>query len=125
MAPSKPIFHLVLLAPRVKLVCNIVKLSLDVSGAEEPLLGKGDALIRDNFRFLERFQVAYTTASQVCQYFGNNATSPRPQSYRCRFDSRRVSTTTPCRTVTVHQMYFQTDNQVSLHALLELLKKMI
>ena len=45
------------------------KVILDTTGAEN-LLGKGDALIRDNFRFLERFQVAYTTAPQVCQYFG-------------------------------------------------------
>lgn len=45
------------------------KVVLDVTGAEN-LLGKGDALVRDNFRFLERFQVAYTTAQEVCQYFG-------------------------------------------------------
>jgi S-DNA-T family DNA segregation ATPase FtsK/SpoIIIE len=42
---------------------------LDVSGAEN-LLGKGDALLRDNDRYLERFQVAYTTATEVCSYFG-------------------------------------------------------
>jgi hypothetical protein len=40
-----------------------------VTGAEN-LLGKGDALVRDNFRFLERFQVAYITASEVCHNFG-------------------------------------------------------
>jgi S-DNA-T family DNA segregation ATPase FtsK/SpoIIIE len=45
------------------------KVILDVTGAEN-LLGKGDALVRDNFRFLERFQVAYTSATEVCQYFG-------------------------------------------------------
>jgi S-DNA-T family DNA segregation ATPase FtsK/SpoIIIE len=42
---------------------------LDRVGAEN-LLGKGDALLRDNSRFMERFQVAYTTASEVCKYFG-------------------------------------------------------
>jgi S-DNA-T family DNA segregation ATPase FtsK/SpoIIIE len=46
------------------------KVILDTSGAEN-LLGKGDALIRDNFRHLERFQVAYTTAQEVCSYFGD------------------------------------------------------
>jgi S-DNA-T family DNA segregation ATPase FtsK/SpoIIIE len=45
------------------------KVILDVSGAEN-LLGKGDALVKDNFRFLERFQVAYTSATEVCSYFG-------------------------------------------------------
>ena len=45
------------------------KVILDVTGAEN-LLGKGDALVRDNFRFLERFQVAYITASEVCHNFG-------------------------------------------------------
>lgn len=45
------------------------KVVLDGSGAEH-LLGKGDALLRDNFRHLERFQVAYTTATEVCNYFG-------------------------------------------------------
>ena len=45
------------------------KVILDAPGAEN-LLGKGDALVRDNSRFLERFQVAYTNAQQVCQYFG-------------------------------------------------------
>lgn len=45
------------------------KVVLDSSGAEN-LLGKGDALLRDNFRHMERFQVAYTTATEVCNYFG-------------------------------------------------------
>lgn len=44
------------------------KVVLDFSGAEN-LLGKGDALIRDNFRHLERFQIAYTTSNEVCNYF--------------------------------------------------------
>lgn len=47
------------------------KVILDSSGAEN-LLGKGDALLRDNFRYLERFQVAYTDAKEVCNYFGNS-----------------------------------------------------
>jgi S-DNA-T family DNA segregation ATPase FtsK/SpoIIIE len=50
------------------------KVILDTSGAEN-LLGKGDALIRDNFRHLERFQVAYTTAQEVCNYFGDSNAS--------------------------------------------------
>lgn len=45
------------------------KVILDSSGAEN-LLGRGDALIKDNFRFLERFQIAYTTAEEVCKIFG-------------------------------------------------------
>lgn len=45
------------------------KVIIDSSGAEN-LLGKGDALIRDNFRSMERFQVAYTNAVEVCKYFG-------------------------------------------------------
>lgn len=45
------------------------KVILDASGAEN-LLGGGDALIRDNLRFLERFQIAYTNASEVIKYFG-------------------------------------------------------
>jgi S-DNA-T family DNA segregation ATPase FtsK/SpoIIIE len=45
------------------------KVILDASGAEN-LLGKGDALVRDNLRFMERFQVAHTTAAEVCQYYG-------------------------------------------------------
>jgi len=45
------------------------KVILDSVGAEN-LLGKGDALLRDNFRHMERFQVAYTNAAEVRQYFG-------------------------------------------------------
>jgi S-DNA-T family DNA segregation ATPase FtsK/SpoIIIE len=45
------------------------KVVLDSSGAEN-LFGKGDALIRDNFRFMERFQVAYTNAEEICNTFG-------------------------------------------------------
>jgi DNA segregation ATPase FtsK/SpoIIIE, S-DNA-T family len=45
------------------------KVVLDSSGAED-LLGKGDALVRDNFRSNERFQIAYTDASEVCRVFG-------------------------------------------------------
>jgi S-DNA-T family DNA segregation ATPase FtsK/SpoIIIE len=44
------------------------KIVLDYSGAES-LLGSGDALLKDNFRHLERFQVAYTTSKEVCEYF--------------------------------------------------------
>lgn len=45
------------------------KVVLDTVGAEN-LLGKGDALMRDNSRHMERFQVAYTTAAEVCSIFG-------------------------------------------------------
>jgi S-DNA-T family DNA segregation ATPase FtsK/SpoIIIE len=45
------------------------KVILDSVGAEN-LLGRGDALLRDNFRHMERFQVAYTNAAEVRQYFG-------------------------------------------------------
>jgi S-DNA-T family DNA segregation ATPase FtsK/SpoIIIE len=45
------------------------KVILDTSGAEN-LLGKGDALIRDNFRYLDRFQIAHTDAKEVCFMFG-------------------------------------------------------
>jgi hypothetical protein len=40
-----------------------------VTGAEN-LLGKGDAMLRDNFRYMERFQVAYTDATEVTRIFG-------------------------------------------------------
>lgn len=45
------------------------KVVLDITGAQN-LLGKGDAILRDNSRHMERFQVAYTTATEVCNYFG-------------------------------------------------------
>jgi S-DNA-T family DNA segregation ATPase FtsK/SpoIIIE len=47
------------------------KVILDASGAEN-LLGKGDAMVRDNFRQNERFQIAYTTPQEVAKYFGNH-----------------------------------------------------
>jgi S-DNA-T family DNA segregation ATPase FtsK/SpoIIIE len=50
------------------------KVILDSSGAEN-LLGKGDAMLRDNTRFLERFQVAYTDANEVCSIFGGTNAS--------------------------------------------------
>jgi S-DNA-T family DNA segregation ATPase FtsK/SpoIIIE len=46
------------------------RIVLDTSGAEN-LLGNGDALLRDNTRYIERFQVAYTDADEVCSFFGN------------------------------------------------------
>lgn len=46
------------------------KIIIDSSGAEN-LLGNGDALLKDNFRSLERFQIAYTSAKEVCKYFGD------------------------------------------------------
>jgi len=46
------------------------RIILDASGAEN-LFGQGDALLKDNFRFMERFQVAYTNTNEVCKYFGN------------------------------------------------------
>lgn len=45
------------------------KIVLDAVGAEN-LRGHGDALLRDNLRFLERFQVAYTDATEVSNHFG-------------------------------------------------------
>ena len=45
------------------------KIILDSTGAEN-LLGKGDALVRDNSRYLDRFQVAYTSAENNIKYFG-------------------------------------------------------
>jgi S-DNA-T family DNA segregation ATPase FtsK/SpoIIIE len=49
------------------------KVILDSTGAEN-LLGKGDALIRDNFRQMERFQIAYTTPQEVQKYFNVSST---------------------------------------------------
>ena len=48
------------------------KVVLDVVGAEN-LMGYGDALLRDNSRFLDRFQVAYTDAEEVVKFFGKAA----------------------------------------------------
>jgi S-DNA-T family DNA segregation ATPase FtsK/SpoIIIE len=45
------------------------KVILDASGAQN-LLGNGDAMLRDSLRHMERFQVAYTSAAEVCTYFG-------------------------------------------------------
>jgi len=45
------------------------KVILDSSGAEN-LLGNGDAMIRDNFRQMERFQIAYTNPTEICKFFG-------------------------------------------------------
>lgn len=58
----------------VRIACKVSshvdsKIILDSVGAEN-LLGKGDALIKDNSRHLERFQVAYTSAEEICRYFG-------------------------------------------------------
>ena len=43
------------------------KVILDATGAEN-LAGRGDALLRDNTRNLERFQIAYTTPQEVLHY---------------------------------------------------------
>lgn len=50
------------------------KVILDSPGAEN-LLGKGDALLRDNFRQMERFQIAHTTPQEVCKYFSHDNVS--------------------------------------------------
>jgi S-DNA-T family DNA segregation ATPase FtsK/SpoIIIE len=46
------------------------KIILDATGAEN-LMGHGDALLKDNSRSMERFQIAYTNPEQVCSYFGD------------------------------------------------------
>jgi len=45
------------------------KVILDASGAEN-LVGRGDALVRDDRHYLERFQIAYTDADEVCSVYG-------------------------------------------------------
>lgn len=44
------------------------KIILDMTGAEN-LMGYGDAMVKDIFRNLERFQVAYTNADEICNFF--------------------------------------------------------
>ena len=46
------------------------KIVLDFAGAES-LLGRGDALLKDNYRHLERFQVAYTSPQEICEKYGS------------------------------------------------------
>lgn len=57
-----------------RIACRVLshvdsKVILDATGAEN-LLGSGDALVRDTARFLERFQIAFTNAKEICDYFG-------------------------------------------------------
>ncbi len=47
------------------------RIILDESGAEN-LSGKGDALLKDNFRSMDRFQVAYTSASEIVNFYESN-----------------------------------------------------
>jgi S-DNA-T family DNA segregation ATPase FtsK/SpoIIIE len=46
------------------------KVILDASGAED-LYGQGDALLKDNYRCMERFQIAYTSNKEVCNFFAD------------------------------------------------------
>jgi len=46
------------------------RIILDANGAEN-LFGKGDALLKDNFNYLKRFQIAHTDSEEVCKYFRN------------------------------------------------------
>jgi S-DNA-T family DNA segregation ATPase FtsK/SpoIIIE len=50
------------------------KVILDAVGAEN-LLGHGDALLRGSHREIERFQVAYTDSTEICNKFQNYASS--------------------------------------------------
>lgn len=43
------------------------RIILDSSGAEN-LNGKGDALMKDAYRNLERFQIAYVSPQETCNY---------------------------------------------------------
>lgn len=45
------------------------KVIFDACGAES-LLGKGDALLKDNSRNYERLQIAYASPKETCLYFG-------------------------------------------------------
>lgn len=46
------------------------KIILDTSGAEN-LSGAGDAIINNNQFKLQRFQVAFSSPDEICNYFGN------------------------------------------------------
>jgi S-DNA-T family DNA segregation ATPase FtsK/SpoIIIE len=47
------------------------RIILDESGAEN-LSGKGDAYLKDNFRSMERFQVAYTSSQEIINFYDSN-----------------------------------------------------
>jgi len=47
------------------------RIILDASGAEN-LMGRGDALLKDDQRNMERFQIAYIDPDEVIKYFGNH-----------------------------------------------------